>query len=355
MSAEGLKVGKMIDPDVAATNPKTPQVGENYVLTDKFEYDNTIVRNFAIAMMGWAIVGFLVGLIVALKLVWPNFLGGLPELSYGRLRPLHTNSVIFAFVGNAIFMGVYYSLQRLCKARMYSDLLSKIHFWGWQLIIVAAAITLPLGITTSKEYAELEWPIDIAITVVWVIFGWNMFGTIFKRREKHMYVAIWFYIAHFYGCGVAYRKFFELPVSFSKVTRCMQVFRMRWCNGGTATMRLHFSNHAIFGADVLFPPKSCKPSGLLISTFNYSLLGVDIPLYLGWSAPFIIYCFAGLGAVTWSGVLHHVACSELGRYDEWLLTLRGAWDKVREDPVLKFMVVAITATVWQLLKGRCFH
>src|SRR3954471_24915558 len=145
---------------------------------ETFRYDNATVRNFAIATAGWGLVAFLAGLVVALKLVFPSLLGGISYLSYGRLRPLHTNAAIFAFAGNAIFLGVYYSLQRLCKARMYSDRLSRIHFWGWQLIIVLAAITLPLGFTTSKEYAELEWPIDILITGVWVVFGWNMLGTV---------------------------------------------------------------------------------------------------------------------------------------------------------------------------------
>jgi cytochrome c oxidase cbb3-type subunit I/II len=136
-----------------------------------FNYDNRIVRNFALATVIWGIVGMLVGLIIAIKLIWPDFLGFIPELSYGRLRPLHTNAVIFAFAGNAIFLGVYYSLQRLCKARMFNDTLSKLNFWGWQAIIVSAAITLPLGFTQSKEYAELEWPIAIAIAIVWVISG----------------------------------------------------------------------------------------------------------------------------------------------------------------------------------------
>src|ERR1043165_1969637 len=161
------------EPDASVIEP--PRV-------DLFEYDNAIVKKFAIATAGWGIVAFLVGLIVALKLVFPNFLGFIPQLSYGRIRPLHTNAAIFAFAGNAIFVGVYYSLQRLCKARMFSDGLSTFHFWGWQLIIVSAALTLPLGITTSKEYAELEWPIDILITLVWVVFGINMIGTIVRRR-----------------------------------------------------------------------------------------------------------------------------------------------------------------------------
>ena len=163
--------------------------------TEIEKYDNRIVRNFAVATFVWAAVGMLVGLLIACQLFWPALNFDLPFLTFSRLRPLHTNAVIFAFVGNGIFMGVYYSLQRLCKRRMFSDTLSKVHFWGWQLIIVAAAITLPLGYSSGKEYAELEWPVDIAIAVVWVIFGINMMMTIFKRREKHMYVAIWFYIA----------------------------------------------------------------------------------------------------------------------------------------------------------------
>jgi cytochrome c oxidase cbb3-type subunit I/II len=163
---------------------------------ERFQYDNKIVRNFAYATIIWGIVGMLVGLWVALLMVFPNWnIGGIGVgketigLTFGRLRPLHTNAVIFAFVGNGIFMGVYYSLQRLLKARMASDVLSKIHFWGWQLIIVAAALTLPLGLTTSKEYAELEWPIDIAITIIWVVFGWNMFATILKRRELSGFIS----------------------------------------------------------------------------------------------------------------------------------------------------------------------
>jgi cytochrome c oxidase cbb3-type subunit I/II len=154
-------------------------------MTEKFYYDNKTVRNFAIATIVWGIIGMTVGLLIALQLIKPAANLGSQYTTFGRIRPLHTNAVIFAFVGNAIFMGVYYSLQRLLKARMFSDVLSKIHFWGWQLIIVSAVITLPLGLTSSHEYAELEWPIDIAITLIWVVFGVNMFGTIIKRREQH--------------------------------------------------------------------------------------------------------------------------------------------------------------------------
>ena len=156
-------------------------------------YTDKVVRQFAVMTVIWGIVGMLVGVIIAAQLVWPELNIGF--LHFGRLRPLHTNAVIFAFVGNMVFAGIYYSLQRLLKTRMASDLLSAIHFYGWQAIIVAAAVTLPLGITQSKEYAELEWPIDLAVVLVWVAFAANFFWTLAIRREKHLYVAIWFFIA----------------------------------------------------------------------------------------------------------------------------------------------------------------
>ena len=190
----------------------------------------------------------------------PNLNFGIDFLTFGRLRPLHTNAVIFAFVGNGIFMGVYYSLQRLTKARMFSDLLSNIHFWGWQLIIVAAAITLPLGLTTSKEYAELEWPIDIAITLVWVVFGLNMFGTIIKRRERHMYVAIWFYIATFVTVAVLHIvNSMELPVSLFKsysMYAGVQDALVQWWYGHNAVA--FFLTTPYLGLMYYFIPKAAK-------------------------------------------------------------------------------------------------
>ena len=167
---------------------------------EQFHYDNKIVKNFLYATIFWGVVGMAVGLLLAFLFLFPNLTDGISWLSFGRLRPLHTNAVIFAFVGNAIFAGVYYSTQRLLKARMFSDGLSKLNFWGWQLIIVAAAITLPMGFTSTKEYAELEWPIDIAIAIVWIAFGANLIGTMIKRRQRHFYVAIWFYLATFVDC-----------------------------------------------------------------------------------------------------------------------------------------------------------
>src|SRR5690606_29911639 len=158
-------------------------------------YDDDIVRLFFGATVLWGLVGMLVGVIIALQLAWwPANLNS-PYTTFGRLRPLHTNAVVFAFTGNIIFTGIYYSLQRLLKVRMFSDVLSRLHFWGWQAVIVGAAITLPLGMTQSKEYAELIWPLDVLLTIVWVIFAINFFGTIARRKVEHIYVAIWFYIS----------------------------------------------------------------------------------------------------------------------------------------------------------------
>lgn len=320
---------------------------------ETFQYDNKIVRDFSIATIVWGIVGFLVGLIVALKLVFPDFLGFIPELSYGRLRPLHTNAVIFAFAGNAIYVGVYYSLQRLCKARMYSDLLSKIHFWGWQVIIVSAALTLPLGITTSKEYAELEWPIDIAITLVWVVFGINMFGTILKRREKHLYVAIWFYISTFLTVALLHVvNSFELPVNFLKSYSFyagVQDALVQWWYGHNAVA--FFLTTPFLGMMYYFIPKAANRP-----VFSYRLSIVHF-----WALIFI-YIWAGphhllyTALPDWAQSLGTVFSFMLiapswGGMINGLMTLRGAWDRVREDPVLKFMVVGVTAYGMSTFEG----
>jgi cytochrome c oxidase cbb3-type subunit I/II len=320
---------------------------------EKFEYDNKIVRDFSIAMVIWGIVGFLVGLIIAIKLRWPDFLGFIPVLSYGRLRPLHTNAVIFAFAGNAIFVGVYYSLQRLCKARMFSDTLSKIHFWGWQLIIVSAALTLPLGFTSSKEYAELEWPIDIAITLVWVVFGVNMMGTIFKRRERHMYVAIWFYIATFLTVALLHVvNSLELPVSFLKsysVYAGVQDALVQWWYGHNAVA--FFLTTPFLGIMYYFIPKA---AGRPIYSYRLSIIHFWALIFLYiWAGPHhLLYTSLpdwaqSLGTVfsimliapSWGGMING------------LLTLRGAWDKVREDPTLKFLVIGITAYGMSTFEG----
>ncbi|WP_237144051.1 cytochrome-c oxidase, cbb3-type subunit I [Pontibacter pamirensis] len=312
---------------------------------DTFFYDNKIVRDFGIATVFWGIAGMLIGVIIAFQLANPDVNMGTQYTTFGRVRPLHTNAVIFAFVGNAIFMGVYYSLQRLCKSRMYSDLLSKINFWGWQLIIVAAVITLPLGITTSKEYAELEWPIDIAITLIWVVFGWNMFGTIAKRREKHMYVAIWFYIATFLTVAVLHIvNSYEMPVNFLKSYSGyagVQDALVQWWYGHNAVA--FFLTTPFLGLMYYFLPKAANRP-----VYSYRLSIIHF-----WSLIFI-YIWAGphhllyTSLPDWAqslGVVFSIMllAPSWGGMINGLLTLRGAWDKVREEPVLKFMVVAITA------------
>ena len=311
---------------------------------EKFYYDNRTVKNFAFATILWGVVGMLAGLYVALELVFPG-LNVTQYGSFGRLRPLHTNAVIFAFVGNGIFMGVYYSLQRLCKARMFNDTLSKIHFWGWQLIIVAAAISLPLGFTTSKEYAELEWPIDIAITIVWVIFGINMFGTIIKRRERHLYVAIWFYIATFVTVAVLHIvNSMELPISLTKsysLYAGVQDALVQWWYGHNAVA--FFLTTPYLGLMYYFLPKAANRP-----VYSYKLSIIHF-----WSLIFL-YIWAGphhllyTALPNWAQSLG-VVFSAMLIFPSWggmingLLTLRGAWDKVRDDVILKFMVVAVTA------------
>ncbi|MGA8265745.1 MAG: cytochrome-c oxidase, cbb3-type subunit I [Ignavibacteriaceae bacterium] len=312
---------------------------------ERFSYDNKIVKQFGIATLVWGVVGMFVGLLIASQLFDPALNFNLQYTTFGRIRPIHTNAVIFAFVGNAIFMGVYHSLQRLCKARMYSDKLSKIHFWGWQLIIVAAAITLAMGYTTSKEYAELEWPIDIAIAVVWIAFGINMFGTILKRREKHLYVAIWFYIATWITVTILHVvNSIEIPVSFMKsypVYAGVQDALVQWWYGHNAVA--FFLTTPYLGLMYYYLPKAANRP-----IYSYKLSIVHfwalIFIYI-WAGPHHLLYSAlpdwaqSLGTVfsimliapSWGGMING------------LLTLRGAWDKVRQDPILKFMVVAVTA------------
>ena len=320
---------------------------------EQFYYDNKIVKMFLIATVLWGIVGMLVGLIVALLFIVPNILEGISWLSFGRLRPLHTNAVIFAFVGNSIFLGVYYSMQRLLKARMFSDALSRIHFWGWQLIIVSAALTLPLGLTSSKEYAELEWPIDIAITLIWVVFGINMIGTILKRRQRHIYVAIWFYLATFVTVAVLHIfNNLELPVSAFKsysIYAGVQDALVQWWYGHNAVA--FFLTTPILGLMYYFVPKVANRP-----VYSYRLSIIHF-----WSLIFI-YIWAGphhllyTALPEWAQNLGTVF-SVMLIFPSWggmingLLTLRGAWDKVRENPILKFFVVSITGYGMSTFEG----
>lgn len=320
---------------------------------ETFKYDNRIVRAFAIATAVWALVGTIAGLLAACQLFWPALNLDTPFTTFGRIRPLHTNAVIFAFVGNGVFCGVYYSLQRLCKARMFSDTLSWVNFWGWNAIIVAAAVTLPLGLTTSKEYAELEWPIDIAIAVVWVVFCVNLFGTIWRRREKHMYVAVWFYIAT--AVTVAVLHIFNslaIPASLFKsysIYAGVQDALVQWWYAHNAVA--FFLTTPYLGLMYYYLPKAADRP-----VFSYRLSIIHfwalIFIYI-WAGPHHLLYTAlpdwaqSLGMVfsvmlvapSWGGMLNG------------LLTLRGAWDKVRRDPVLKFMVVAVTAYGMATLEG----
>lgn len=311
--------------------------------TETIRYDNKVVLHFMIASTVFGVVGMLIGLLIALQLTHPMFNFG-PWLSFGRVRPLHTNAVIFAFVGNAIFMGIYHSLPRLCKAPMFSPLLSRIHFWGWQAIIVAAVATLPLGITSGKEYAELEWPIDIAITLVWVVFGINMLATIFTRRERHMYVAIWFYIASWLAVAILHIfNSFELPFSWINSYSAyagVQDALVQWWYGHNAVA--FFLTTPYLGLMYYYLPKAANRP-----VFSYRLSIIHF-----WALVFI-YMWAGPHHLLYSAVpdwaqslgtvfsLMLIAPSWGGMLNG-LLTLRGAWDRVREDAALKFMVVAIT-------------
>jgi cytochrome c oxidase cbb3-type subunit I/II len=310
----------------------------------QFYYDNKIVKKFIYATILFGVVGMIVGLLLAIMFLFPNITDGVSWLSFGRLRPLHTNAVIFAFVGNAMFAGIYYSLQRLLKARMFSDFLSSLHFWGWQLIIVAAAISLPMGYTSSKEYAELEWPIDIAIALIWVVFGINMIGTILKRRERHLYVAIWFYLATFVTVAVLHIfNSLSLPVSFLKsysVYAGVQDALVQWWYGHNAVA--FFLTTPFLGLMYYFVPKAANRP-----VYSYRLSIIHF-----WSLIFI-YIWAGPHHLLYSalpdwaqnlGVVFSIMllAPSWGGMINGLLTLRGVWDKVRVEPVLKFFVVAIT-------------
>lgn len=312
---------------------------------EKFNYDNKIVRDFGIATIVWGLIGMTVGLLIATQLVWPFMNFDNQYTTFGRIRPLHTNAVIFAFVGNAIFMGVYYSMQRVLKARMYSDALSKIHFWGWQLVIVLAVITLPLGLTTSHEYAELEWPIDILLAVIWVVFGINMFGTIIKRRERHMYVAVWFYIATFVTIAVLHIvNSVQLPVSMWKsyyVYAGVQDALVQWWYGHNAVA--FFLTTPFLGMMYYFLPKMANRP---VYSYKLSILHFWTLIFLYiWAGPHHLLYTSLPGWVQSLGVVFSIMliAPSWGGMINGLLTLRGAWDKVRTDPILKFMVVGLTA------------
>ncbi len=325
-----------------ATAPRP--AGEATATAATPNYDDAVVKMFFTATVVWALVGMLVGVIIALQLAWWPANLGLPWTTFGRLRPLHTNAVIFAFAGNVCFTGIYHSTQRLLKTRMFSDVLSRIHFWGWQTIIVGAAITLPLGMTQSKEYAELIWPIDVAITLVWVVFAVNFFGTLAIRKVKHLYVALWFYMSFVITIAVLHivnslaipaTLFRSYPI-YAGLTDAL----VQWWYGHNAVG--FFLTTPFLGLMYYYLPRAAERPvysyrlsiihfwGLV---FLYIWAGPHHLLYSAlpeWAQTLGMVFSIMLLAPSWGGMLNG------------LLTLKGAWNKLRTDPVLKFMVVAVS-------------
>ncbi|MBK8065609.1 MAG: cytochrome-c oxidase, cbb3-type subunit I [Betaproteobacteria bacterium] len=307
-------------------------------------YNYKVVRQFAVMTVVWGVVGMLVGVIIAAQLIWPELNFGVPWLSYGRLRPLHTNAVIFAFGGCALFATSYYVVQRTCHARLFSAGLAAFTFWGWQLVILLAAITLPLGITTSKEYAELEWPIDILIAVVWVSYAIVFFGTIFKRKIEHIYVANWFFGAFIITVAILHIvNSAAVPVSFWKsysVYAGAQDAMVQWWYGHNAVG--FFLTAGFLGMMYYFIPKQAERP-----VYSYRLSVVHfwalIFTYM-WAGPHHLHYTAlpdwaqSIGMIfslillapSWGGMINGI------------MTLSGAWHKLRQDPILKFLIVSLS-------------
>ena len=311
---------------------------------ETFSYDDQIVKWFIVATVAWGAIALLLGVTIAFQLADWRLNLGVSWLTFGRLRPLHTNAAIFAFCGNAIFAGIYYSHQRLCKARLFNDTLSKVHFYGWQLIIVLAAITLPMGITTGKEYAELEWPIDLLITGIWVVFAVNFFGTLIRRRERHIFVAIWFYIATIITVAVLHIvNSVEMPVTLFKsysMYSGVQDALVQWWYGHNAVA--FFLTTPFLGLMYYFVPKAANRP-----VYSYRLSIIHF-----WSLVFI-YIWAGPHHLLyttlpeWAQTLGMVFSISLwmpswGGMINGLMTLRGVWHKVRTEPSLRFMATALT-------------
>ncbi len=303
-----------------------------------------VVRQFTIATVFWGIVGMAVGVWIASQLIWPQLNFEIPWLSYGRLRPLHTNAVIFAFGGNALFATSYYVVQRTCQARLFSDKLSAFTFWGWQLAMVGAAITLPLGYTSTKEYAELEWPLDILIAAVWIVYAIVFFGTIVKRRVKHIYVANWFFGSYILTIAVLHIfNNIEIPVSFWKsysVYSGVQDAMVQWWYGHNAVG--FFLTTSFLGMMYYFVPKQAERPiysyrlsivHFWALAFTYMWAGPHHLLYTSlpdWTQSLGMALSLILLAPSWGGMINGI------------MTMSGAWHKLRTDPILKFLVVALS-------------
>ena len=307
-------------------------------------YDTGIIRAFALATVFWGIIGMSVGVLIALQLVFPELNTPWEYFHFGRLRPLHTNAVIFAFGGNALIGTSYYIVQRTCQARLFSDALSKFTFWGWQTVIVAAAITLPLGMTTTHEYAELEWPIDILIAVVWVAYAINFIGTIARRKPQHIYVANWFFLAFVITIAVLHIfNSIQIPVSLTKsyyVPAGAMDAMIQWWYGHNAVG--FFLTAGFLGMMYYFVPKQ---AGRPVYSYRLSIVHfwALIAIYM-WAGPHHLHYSAlpdwaqSVGMVmslvllapSWGGMINGI------------MTLSGAWDKLRTDPILKFLVVSLS-------------
>ena len=307
-------------------------------------YNDVVVRRFAIMTVVWGIVGMLVGVIIAAELIWTGLNFDLPWLSYGRLRPLHTNAVIFAFGGSALFASSYYIVQRTCHVRLFSDKLAGFTFWGWQLVILLAAITLPLGITQGKEYAELEWPIDLLIAVVWVAYAIVFFGTLAIRKVKHIYVANWFFAAYVITIAVLHiMNNLAIPVSLTKsygIYSGVVDAMVEWWYGHNAVG--FFLTAAFLGMMYYFVPKQ---AGRPIYSYRLSIVHfwALISIYM-WAGPHHLHYTTlpdwaqSLGMVfsvillapSWGGMINGI------------MTLSGAWHKLRTDPILKFLIVSLS-------------
>lgn len=323
-------------------------------MSERVEFDDGVVRKFVLASMLWGTVGMLVGILIATQLAFPQANFDTSWLSFGRLRPLHTNAVIFAFVGNMIFAGIYYSLQRLTVCRMASDVLSNLHFWGWQLIVVCAAVTLPLGITQSKEYAELEWPVDLLVVAVWVVFAINFFWTIARRREKHLYVAIWFYIATVLTVAVLYIvNNLALPIlsgikSYSLYSGVQDAL-IQWWYGHNAVA--FFLTTPVLGIMYYFLPKAAERP---VYSYRLSIIHFWALVFMYiWAGPHHLLYTALPDWVQSMGMVFSLMlwAPSWGGMVNGLLTLKGAWHKLREDPVIKFFVAGLTFYGMATLEG----
>ncbi len=307
-------------------------------------FNYKVVRQFTVMTVVWGCVGMLVGVIIAAQLIWPELNFGVPWLSYGRLRPLHTNAVIFAFGGSALFASSYYVAQRTCHARLFSDGLAAFTFWGWQAVIVLAAVTLPLGITTSKEYAELEWPIDILIALVWVAYAVVFFGTLYKRRIQHIYVANWFFgafiitvaILHIVNSAAVPATFWKSYSAYAGAQDAM----VQWWYGHNAVG--FFLTAGFLGMMYYFIPKQ---AGRPVYSYRLSVVHFWALIFTYmWAGPHHLHYTAlpdwtqSLGMIfslillapSWGGMINGI------------MTLSGAWHKLRTDPILKFLIVSLS-------------